>query len=157
MTTPAAPRQAPSGQAPSQASGRQYALDWLRILAFGVLIAYHTGMYYVSWTFHIKSPNASSAAEPWMMLSSPWRMDLLFLISGAATAFMWRGKTGAAAAPAASRLRERAKRLLLPLLFGALLIVPPQSYLEVVQQHGYTGSFSSFLPLYYTGYHGFCH
>lgn len=157
MTTPATPSQGPSAQAPSQASGRQYALDWLRILAFGLLIAYHTGMYYVSWTFHIKSPNASTAPEPWMMLSSPWRMDLLFLISGAATAFMWRGRTVMATAPAASRLRERAKRLLLPLLFGALLIVPPQSYLEVVQQHGYTGSFSSFLSLYYTGYHGFCH
>lgn len=139
---------APSGRPDT----RHYALDWLRILAFGLLIAYHTGMYYVTWTFHIKSPHAGTGPEPWMMLSSPWRMDLLFLISGAATAFMWRGSV----APQLGRLRERAGRLLLPLLFGMLVIVPPQSYLEVVHKHGYGGSFGDFMALYYTGYHGFC-
>jgi glucan biosynthesis protein C len=152
MTTLLAPSGRPDGRPDSPPNGRHHALDWLRILAFGVLIAYHTGMYYVTWTFHIKSPNAGTGPEPWMMLSSPWRMDLLFLISGAATAFMWRG----AAAPKLGRLRERAGRLLLPLAFGMLVIVPPQSWLEVVHKHGYGGSFADFMALYYTGYHGFC-
>ena len=30
-------------------SNRRIDLDWLRILAFGVLILYHVGMYYVTW------------------------------------------------------------------------------------------------------------
>ena len=67
---------------------RQFYLDWLRILAFGLLVIYHVGIYYVTWDWHIKSSAMNTGPEPWMRLLSPWRMDLLFLVSGAATAFM---------------------------------------------------------------------
>ena len=69
-------------------SARLYFLDWVRILAFLLLILYHVGMYYVSWDWHVKSPHANDAIEPLMMLSSPWRLGLLFLISGAASSFL---------------------------------------------------------------------
>jgi hypothetical protein len=36
------------------------------------------------------------------------------------------------------------------------VIVPPQSYLEVVEKVSYTGTYAAFLKLYFTGYHGFC-
>ena len=111
---------------------------------------YHVGMYYVSWPWHLKSAFASPALEPWMRLRSPWRMSLLFLVAGAATAFMQR-KHGAGAI----LLRERAKRLLLPLVAGVLVIVPPQSYLQVVQQAGYGGDYLDFMRLYLMGDGGF--
>lgn len=40
---------------PQQASNpeRRIDLDWVRILAFGLLIFYHVGMLYVSWGFEI--------------------------------------------------------------------------------------------------------
>jgi hypothetical protein len=37
-----------------------------------------------------------------------------------------------------------------------LEIVPPQSYLEVVEKLRYAGSFAEFYRLYVTGFHGFC-
>ena len=126
-------------------------LDWVRILAFGLLVLYHVGMYFVSWDFHIKSPHAGSAIEPLMRLTNPWRMDLLFLVSGAATSFMLL-RDGASG----PLLRSRAKRLLIPLLFGILVVVPPQSWLEVMQKHRYAGSYVDFMGLYLTGYSGFC-
>ena len=129
---------------------RLYFLDWLRIAAFALLIVYHVGMYYVSWDFHVKSPSAGTAIEPFMLLSSPWRMSLLFLISGAATSMMLRGGASGAL------LGARARRLLLPLVCGMLVVVPPQSYFEVVQKAAYAGSYLDFLQLYYGGYHGFC-
>lgn len=139
MNTPNAPSPSP----------RLYFLDWLRIGAFALLVAYHVGMYYVSWDWHVKSPFASGAIEPWMRLSSPWRLSLLFLVSGAATSLMLlRGRAGF--------LRNRSSRLLWPLLFGMAVIVPPQSYFEVVHKHGYAGSYLDFLQLYFTGYGGFC-
>ena len=64
---------------------RRYDLDWVRIGAFMLLIFYHVGMYYVTWDWHVKSPHASSTIEPLMMLTSPWRLSLLFLVSGVAT------------------------------------------------------------------------
>jgi glucans biosynthesis protein C len=130
---------------------RLYFLDWLRIGAFALLVLYHVGMYYVSWPWHVKSPDASTALEPFMRLSSPWRLSLLFLISGAATSLMLL-RDGASAA----WFGARAKRLLLPLLFGMAVIVPPQAYFEVVQQNGYTGSYFDFMRLYFSGYDGFC-
>ena len=130
---------------------RLFFLDWVRILAFGLLVLYHVGMYYVSWDFHIKSPHASAAIEPLMRLSNPWRMDLLFLVSGAATSFMLL-RDGASML----LLRLRARRLLIPLLFGVLVVVPPQSWLEVMQKYHYAGSYLDFMGLYLTHYKGFC-
>ncbi|CAN7273077.1 acyltransferase family protein [Pseudoduganella sp. LjRoot289] len=129
---------------------RLYFLDWIRICAFFVLILYHTGMYYVSWDFHIKSPYASDAIEPLMMLSSPWRLGLLFMVSGAAAAFLL-AKLGSA-----RFVRQRSARLLLPLLFGMLVVVPPQPYLEVVEKLGYQGNYLDFMKLYLNNYGGFC-
>jgi glucan biosynthesis protein C len=130
--------------------GRRYDLDWVRIVAFLLLILYHTGMYYVTWDWHVKSPHASSAIEPLMMLTSPWRLALLFLVSGVATGYLLE-RQGVRAF-----IGQRSLRLLVPLVFGMLVIVPPQSYLEVVEKVSYTGSFAEFWRLYVTGYHGFC-
>lgn len=161
---PAAPLPAPAPKPsprPSPAGAtRLTELDWLRVLAFGLLILYHSGMFYVSWDWHVKSPRLVPALEAWMLWLNPWRMSLLFLISGAATALMTDrliGPLGAGRADGlGALLATRSKRLLLPLLFGMAVIVPPQSYLEVVEKLGYGGGYLDFLKLYFQGYHGFC-
>jgi len=113
---------------------RLFFLDWLRIIAFVTLVFYHVGMYYVTWDFHVKSPFAGHGLEPWMKLTEPWRMSLLFVVSGAATAHLFKcGATG-------TLLRARSRFVLLPLLCGVVLVVPPQSYLEVMQKWDYAGS-----------------
>jgi glucan biosynthesis protein C len=129
---------------------RRYDLDWVRIGAFMLLICYHVGMYYVTWDWHVKSPSASPAIEPLMMLTNPWRLSLLFLVSGVATGYLLdrQGARGF--------LGSRSVRLLVPLVFGMAVIVPPQSYLEVVEKLAYPGSYVEFWRLYITGYHGFC-
>lgn len=129
---------------------RLYFFDWIRIFAFCLLILYHTGMYYVTWDWHVKSPFASSAIEPLMILSSPWRLALLFMISGVATAFMLkRMRVGAL-------LRQRSWRLLVPLLFGMFVIVPPQAYFEIVEKIAYQGGYLEFMRHYVSAYNGFC-
>jgi glucans biosynthesis protein C len=129
---------------------RRYDLDWVRIGAFLLLIFYHVGMYYVTWDWHVKSPHASHVIEPLMMLTSPWRLSLLFLVSGVATGYLL------ARQGARHFLGQRSTRLLIPLVFGMLVIVPPQSYLEVVEKIKYAGSYAEFYRLYITGFHGFC-
>lgn len=129
---------------------RLYFLDWVRIAAFMVLIVYHVGMYYVTWDWHVKSPFASDTIEPLMMLSSPWRLGLLFLISGVASSFML------AKISATRFMRQRSARLLVPLVFGMLVIVPSQPYFEVIEKLAYEGSYLDFMKLYVGAYHGFC-
>jgi glucan biosynthesis protein C len=129
---------------------RRYDLDWVRILAFLLLIFYHVGMYYVTWDWQVKSSQASPNIEPLMQLTSPWRLSLLFLVSGVATGYLL------ARQGSSNFLGGRSIRLLIPLAFGIVFIVPPQSYFEVVEKVGYGGNYLEFWRLYITGYHGFC-
>ncbi|MBL4619871.1 MAG: acyltransferase family protein [Marinicaulis sp.] len=128
------------------ASARRYDLDWLRVIAFGLLIFYHVGMFYVSWGWHVKSTYAGPAAEPLMLIVNPWRLALLFFISGVAIRF--------ATDKVNSRLtfmRSRLYRLGLPILLGVIVIVAPQSYFELRQagaiEPGYLAFWGNYLKL----------
>lgn len=131
-------------------AGRLIYLDWLRVAAFSLLILYHTGMFYVTWDWHVKSDHASSTIEPLMLITNPWRLTLLFFISGAATRFM------ADKMPPGSFARRRFVRLFVPLLFAMLVIVPPQSYYEVVEKFGFAGSYLDFWGRYLSADPTFC-
>lgn len=140
---------------------RRIDLDWLRIGAFALLILYHVGMFYVTWDWHVKSARASDAVEPLMQLVNPWRLSLLFLISGVATRFIADKTTATGLAV------SRFDRLFWPLLFGMFVIVPPQSYYELREAaahaggalsdpSSFTGDWWSFYFRYATGYAGWC-
>lgn len=109
---------------------RRYDLDWLRVIAFGLLIFYHVGMYYVTWGWHIKSPYASDFLEPAMMLLNPWRLSLLFVISGVALRFA--ADKAFEAGSGLSFTWGRFWRLFLPLAFATFVLVSPQSYYELL-------------------------
>jgi hypothetical protein len=127
-------------------SERRVDLDWVRIGAFGLLIFYHVGMLYVSWGFHIKSEHRLTWLEPLMLLVNPWRLALLFLVSGVATRYML-GKYRLR-----PFVRARSVRLLAPLVFGMFVIVPPQSYLQIVESLGYPAGFVDFYLNHYLAF-----
>lgn len=124
------------------ATTRRHDLDWLRVIAFAVLIFYHVGMFYVTWGWHVKSDHASPLLEPAMALVNPWRLALLFFISGVAIRF-------AADARSFRRLLpERTGRLLAPLAFGMLVVVMPQAYLELLFKGEIEPGLIAFYPRY---------
>lgn len=115
--------------------GRHYGLDWLRIAAFGVLILYHIGMVFAPWDWVIKTNHHYPQLIAPMSLVTPWRLALLFAVSGYAS---WHllNRTGDPASFAASR----SKRLLIPLAFGMAVLVPVEMWIRVVEAgypHGY--------------------
>jgi glucan biosynthesis protein C len=105
---------------------RKYFLDWLRVIAFALLIVFHVGMLYVTWTYNLKSPRLVPGLDAVMVALSAWRMPLLFLISGVASAFLI-GKLG----PGRFAL-DRLRRLQPAILFGMFVVVPPQTWIELV-------------------------
>lgn len=126
---------------------RRHDIDALRAIAFSLLIAYHLAMLYVfGWGWHLKSNYLSEFLQVPMLFVNRWRMDLIFLISGVSAAIML-----AKAAPG-SFLRERSGRLLIPLLFGVLVVVPVQPYCQGVANGLVEPGFWQFLGRYYTGY-----
>ena len=119
---------------------RRYDLDWLRVIAILMLLFYHTGMIYVSWSWHIKSTEHSQPMEEVMRWLHRWRMPLLLFISGAGTYFALRKRTFG------SYTGERVRRLFIPLVFGMFVIVPPQIYIEWLFRGRFSGSYADFYP-----------
>lgn len=118
---------------------RHYGLDWLRIAAFLLLILYHIGLYFSPWHWLV------NAAEPldWvsypMLFLTPWRLTLLFIVSGYASQMLLRKLGGVSAFT-----RQRTFRLIIPLLFGMAVIIPPQSWVRLQVAHGYDAGFFDF-------------
>ena len=113
-------------------SPRRADLDWIRVAAFGLLILFHVSLVYAPWDWHVHSKHSFAWLEEATLATGPWRLTLLFLVSGAALRFMSRRYSPGQV------LRARFARLVPPLLFGVLVLVPPQSWLEAVDKGSWT-------------------
>jgi glucan biosynthesis protein C len=68
-------------------------------------------------------------------------MSLIFLVSGADTFLAMRSRKGAFVA-------NRVKRLIVPFIFGILVIIPPQRFYEWIMFHDFQGDYFNFLVVY---------
>lgn len=125
-------------QAAHHGAGRHYGMDWLRIAAFALLIGYHVGMAFVPWGWHVKWAEISEIARLPMLALNGWRLALLFVVSGYASAALL-------AKSARGRfLASRTARLLVPTIFAMAVIVPPQVWIDLTFNHDYVRSFVGF-------------
>ncbi len=118
---------------------RHHGMDWLRIGAFALLILYHIGMYFVPWGWHVKIAEPLDWVQLPMLATNSWRLALLFLVSGYASAALFAKLGGSEAF-----VRSRSARLLIPLAFGIIVVIPPQPWIELVTQHCYGKSLGAF-------------
>ncbi|WP_428663621.1 acyltransferase family protein [Runella sp.] len=124
---------------------RRYYLDWLRVIAFSLLVFYHTGLMFVDWGFHIQNDIFSNDLKLPMLFLNQWRLPLLFFISGAGIKFALKKRT------AGAFLKERFVRIFIPLVFGILVVIPPQVYIERLYQNKFVGSYFQFYPHFFDG------
>jgi len=120
---------------------RKHYIDWLRVLAFGLLFLFHSWRPFDHFPWHIKNEEQNFIFDMLTMFTHGWRMFLIFLVSGAGTWFAMRSRKDAF-------VKDRIKRLIIPFLFGILLIIPPQRFYEWIMFRDFTGSFLDFLTLY---------
>lgn len=113
-------------------------MDWLRIAAFALLILYHIGMVFAPWPWVVKLPPAVDALIVPMALPTPWRLALLFAVSGFASRRLFDR-----AVDARGFLAERSRRLLVPLAFAMVALVPVEMWVRV-RLAGYPGSYAAF-------------
>ena len=117
---------------------RRYDLDWIRVGAFGLLILYHVGLVYGVYDWHVHSVHTFEWMREAILVTNPWRLTLLFLVSGAALRFMTLRRTPRQVA------RARFERLVPPLLFGAVVLVPIQSWIEAMDKGGWPGGVAGY-------------
>ncbi len=114
-------------------------LDWLRVIAIFVLLFFHTGMLFVGWHWHIQNSEVIPSLQLPMDLLHRLRMPLLFVIAGAGMWFALQRRSGAAFT------RERTVRLLVPVIIGMFLVVPPQIYVERIAHGEFSGGYLDFM------------
>ena len=124
---------------------RSYELDWLRVVAVMMLVFYHSAMMFGIGWFHIKNPETSFVLNLLCRFLEIWHMPLFFLVAGASSWFALEFRTGRQ-----YRL-ERTRRLIIPLLFGILLLASPISYFENIQTNQFSGSFIAYYPHFFNG------
>jgi peptidoglycan/LPS O-acetylase OafA/YrhL len=119
---------------------RLHYIDWLRVLAVLLLFPFHTWrVFNAGEAFYVKSPHLSGAVNSVLWFIDYWHMPLLFLLAGASTYFALRKRT------AGQYAGERFTRLGVPLLFGWLVLIPPQTWYGARFNSGYTASFWHYL------------
>jgi hypothetical protein len=107
---------------------RKYFLDWLRVFAFFCLIVFHVGCLYASWDYNIKSPRLVPQIDWALLALTPWRMVLLFVISGVASRHLLT-KLGAG-----RFALDRIRRLVPVILVGTFVVIPPQTYIMLLDK-----------------------
>lgn len=129
-----------------QSKERLHYVDWLRVIAFALLIAYHSSVaFFPDMKWLISSVQTSEALSLTMMYPRAWRLALLFFVSGMGTWFVFRSSGGLAF------LKERFLRLFVPLIFAMCVIIVPQVWYERIWEDGYDGSLLTFwLTRYFT-------
>jgi hypothetical protein len=95
--------------------------------------------------WHITNTQRSRLAGEVALFVAPWVMPMIMLLAGVSAWYSLRGRG------AASYMRERIGRLLVPLVLGTLILVPPQVYLERRLRGQFTGSFLAFYPHFFEG------
>jgi glucans biosynthesis protein C len=113
-------------------------LDWLRVIAIFVLFFFHTGMIFVGWGWHIVNSQTIPSLQWPMDIAHRLRMPLLFVIAGAGMWFALQRRS------TVQFLKERTLKLMLPLIAGMFLVVPPQIYYERLLRGQWSGDYLTF-------------
>jgi glucans biosynthesis protein C len=141
------PNSMPNGALPDPPPtkpARLYFIDWVRVLAFGLLILFHCAMPFVVFGWEIKNKQQSAVLSSVILWLHQWRLPLLFFIAGAGANFSLARRSWY------RFLGERFTRLFIPLWFAILFIIPIQIYFEKLQHGQFSGSYLAFYPSVWT-------
>ncbi|MBS4196320.1 acyltransferase family protein [Lederbergia citri] len=118
---------------------RRYDIDWLRNLGILLLFPFHSARVFDYWDpFYVKNESLSWGLS-WFIATTSWFMPLLFWLAGSASWYALQKRSSS------QYLKERYDRLFIPLIFGVLVIVPPQGYFALLHHTGEAGNYFSFL------------
>ena len=128
---------------------RYYDIDWLRVIGMLLIFSFHCARFFNNEVWHVKNIQLSFGASVYVVVLNQFIMPLFFILSAIAIYYALKRRTGK------EFMRERANRLLIPLLVGIFTHIPIQVYIERVTHGQFTGTFWQFIPHYFDGWYGF--
>lgn len=124
---------------------RRYEIDWIRNISILMLFVYHTAaIFCIFGDFYIVSEQKNILANLLIVLMCVWYMPTLFFLAGASTYFASQKRSFK------EYMLERVKKLFIPLIFGILVLVPPQAYLARVWRGEDNISYFEHLKYFFT-------
>lgn len=125
---------------------RKYYLDWIKVCVVLILVPFHTA---VSFS-HIGHAYVYSEdvidSFLYILISdyfNLWFMRMLFFISGVSVFMALKKRDNK------RFIKNRFKRLMIPVLFVIFTIGPLSGYILAIQHYGFEGSFISFYPQFF--------
>ncbi len=128
---------------------RRYDIDWLRVLAMFTIFIYHNARFFSYEDWHVKNNQLDFGMSVFVAIVDQWIMPLFFILSAISAYYALDFRNNRL------YINERFKRLVIPLVFGIFVIVPPQIYIERVSHSQFAGSFVQFFPHYFDGLYAF--
>jgi glucans biosynthesis protein C len=123
----------------NQAPGRLFYLDWLRVLAMVGIFFFHNARFFDEFSdWHVRNATTNLGASVLVAFLGQWIMPLFFLIAGAGTYYALKSRR------VGQFIQERSLRLLVPLIFGMLVIVVPQAYYQALFHGEQLGGYNFF-------------
>lgn len=135
---------------------RKYYLDNLRWAAILLLFPFHAAQIWSGGEysgFYVWS-HTNTILYVFSTAVYPWYMTFLFVLSGISCKYALQKRTNR------QFIAERVKKLLIPFIFGLLVLVPVMPYIAELFFNGYTGTYLQQYRLFFTketdltGYHG---
>ena len=120
-------------------AGRRLDLDLIRAAIVAGLVFYHTAAVFSPVEFYVNNRPSSFAMTLFVFFAKLWAMPLLFLVAGAGAWSSLRTRS------VRDFIRSRLRRLLVPLVVGIALVVPPQVYFSLLARNQDPGSYWQFL------------
>lgn len=125
-------------------TGRRHDIDWLRAGAVYLLLLFHSTMPFTSEDWHINDESEPAGADLLAGAISQWHMPLLFLLAG------WSLVPSLERRTSGEIMRERRDRLLVPLAFGCVALMPLLAYVEARHKGDTSLSFPEYVPTFFT-------
>src|SRR5581483_2098283 len=120
------------------------SVDSRRVWAIAFVFIAPTAEVFNPWdSWHIVNGTRSRVLGELAVIAAPWAMPLLMLLAGVSAWFSLQHRDNQ------EYVRDRVGRLLLPLIIGTLVLVPPQVYLERRLSGAFGGSLLAFYPHFF--------
>ena len=102
-------------------------IDWLRIITTLCVFVFHSARFFDTFSdWHVKNATSWLGGNIIVGFMSQWIMPMFMVLAGASTYYSLKSRG------ARQYVRERVLRLLVPFLFGVLVIIVPQAYYELL-------------------------
>ena len=128
---------------------RRHDNDWLTVLAMLIIFFFHCARFFDYQDWHVKNNQLDGSLSLFVAVVAQWIMPLFFILSGISSHYSLESRESG------RYLRNRFRRLVIPLVLGTLvLLIPVQVWIERVSHAQFDGSFFEFYSHYFEGLYG---